>query len=142
MYIMCVIRCQSHEPLHQAKLIMESALSLKQLHTLDACNPVMRVGISKSGHQQVFYVTTCSFNRSLTSRMTGIAMNHSPKVFNFRDDVGCKLSVVVVLKYCRSTKNVKDIHELCCNFCRTFAFDWAQNRELREMVLIHLPRSV
>ena len=29
-------RCQSHEPLHQTKLITESALSLKQLHTLDA----------------------------------------------------------------------------------------------------------
>ena len=30
---------------------------LLELHTLDACNPVMRVVSSKSGHRHVFYVT-------------------------------------------------------------------------------------
>ena len=87
---------------------MESTLSLNgqrvllELHTLHACNRVLPVGISKPGHQQVFYVTICSFSRSLTLRRTGFAMNHNrgrPKVFNFRDDVGCKLNTVVALKY-------------------------------------------
>ena len=72
--------------------------------------------------------------------MTGFAMNCSlsrPKVFNFWDDVGCKLSTIVTLKYCLSTKKGEDTHELHCNFCRTFAFDWSQNTELCEMALIH-----
>ena len=74
---------------------------LLELHTLDACNPVMRVVISKPGRQNVFHVIILSFNRSLTLQMTGFAMNcnpNRPEVFNFRDDVGCKLSTVVVLK--------------------------------------------
>ena len=111
-----------------------------ELQKLDACNPVLCVVISKPGHQHVFYVTICSFNRSLTLWMTGFAMNHNqsrPKVFNFRDDVGCKLSTIVALKYCQSTKKEKDVHELRCNFRRTFAFDRSQNAELREMILIY-----
>ena len=39
-------------------------------------------------------------------------------------------------RYYRSTRKEKDIHELCCNFCRTFAFHWSQNTELYEMVLV------
>ena len=54
-----------------------------------------------------------SFNRSLTLRMTGFAMNHNqsrPKVFDFRDDVSCKLSTIVTLKYCRSINKGDDIY--------------------------------
>ena len=113
---------------------------LLELHILDACIPVMRVVISKPCHQHVFYVIILSFNRSLTLQMTGFAMNcnpNRPEVFNFRDDVGCTLSTIVALKYCLSTKKGEDTHELSCNFCRTFAFDWSQNTELRELALIH-----
>jgi len=31
--------------------------SFLKMHKLDACNPVMRVVSSKSGHRHVFYVT-------------------------------------------------------------------------------------
>ena len=75
-------------------------------------------------------------------RMTAFAGNRNQsaplKVFNFRDDVGCKLGTIVALTYCLSTKKGEATHELCCNFGTTFAFDWSQNTELREMVQIHL----
>ena len=64
---------------------------LLELYKPDACNPVVRVGISKPGHQRVFYVTIWSFNRSLTLWMTGFAMNHNQSRPKNRDEVDCKL---------------------------------------------------
>ena len=137
-FINCIFKVEKRKEKKKKKRMIGRVLL--ELHKLDACIPVMRVVISKPDHQDIFYVIILSFNRSLTLQMTGFTMNCNPnraEVFNFRDDVGCKRSTIFALKDCLSTKKGKDIHELCCNFCRTFAFDWSQNTELREMALIH-----